>query len=172
MKKLNLVEYDVKPTNPIPNTVGVVDGNIYYYNNNGIEITVGGDFDDISINWDNVENKPETYPPTIGTTVTTAAAGNHTHSEYASTSHKHTTANITDLSDVGKSVITASTATAARTAIGAGTGNSNLVLGTSPTTAKAGNYTPSATEIVTAIEAMTPEQVTAVQAKLGIIVST
>lgn len=41
-------------------------------------------------------------------------------------------------------------------------------IGTTATTAKAGNYTPTATEIVTAINAMTPEQVTAVQTKLGI----
>lgn len=42
------------------------------------------------------------------------------------------------------------------------------LIGVTATTAKAGNYTPSATEIVTAIEAMTPAQVTAVQTKLGI----
>ena len=42
------------------------------------------------------------------------------------------------------------------------------IIGTTSTTAKAGNYTPSATEIVTAIEAMTPEQVSAIQTKLGI----
>lgn len=41
-------------------------------------------------------------------------------------------------------------------------------IGTTSTTAKAGNYTPTATEIVTAINAMTPEQVTTVQTKLGI----
>lgn len=41
-------------------------------------------------------------------------------------------------------------------------------IGTTSTTAKVGNYTPTATEIVTAINAMTPEQVTTVQTKLGI----
>lgn len=43
-----------------------------------------------------------------------------------------------------------------------------IPIGTTATTVKLGNYTPSATEIVTAINAMTPEQVTAVQTKLGI----
>ncbi len=45
----------------------------------------------------------------IGTTGTTAAAGNHT----------HTAANITDSTTVGRAVMTAATAAAARTAIGA-----------------------------------------------------
>lgn len=32
-----------------------------------------------AVAWGNVSGKPDTYPPTIGTTATTAAAGNHTH---------------------------------------------------------------------------------------------
>lgn len=54
---------------------------------------------------------------TLGTSGTTAAAGNHT----------HTTASITDMTATGKSLATSASATAARTAIGAGT--SNLVIG-------------------------------------------
>jgi len=53
-----------------------------------------------------------------------------------------TSANITDATTVGKSVLTATDAAAARTAIGAGT--SNLTIGTSGTQAAAGNHTHSA----------------------------
>lgn len=49
-------------------------------------------------------------------------------------------ADITDATTVGKSVLLATTQAQARTAIGAGT--SNLTIGTTATTAKAGNYTP------------------------------
>lgn len=48
---------------------------------------------------------------------------------------------------VGKSVMKAADAAAARTAIGAGTGSSNLVLGTTSTTAKAGDYVPTYAEV-------------------------
>jgi hypothetical protein len=58
---------------------------------------------------------------------------------------------ITDATDVGKAVITAADASTARSAIGAGTGNSNLTLGTTGTTALAGNGTAvAATKIATA----------------------
>lgn len=56
-----------------------------------------------------------------------------------------TSAQITDASTVGKSVLTAANAAAARTAIGAGT--SNLALGTTSATAKAGDYVPTWTEV-------------------------
>ena len=49
---------------------------------------------------------------------------------------------ITDATTVGRSVLTAADAAAARTAIGAGT--SNLVIGTTSDTAMVGNYTPPA----------------------------
>lgn len=52
---------------------------------------------------------------------------------------------ITDATTVGKSVLRASDATAARAAIGAGT--SNLVVGTTASTAKAGNYVPTWGEV-------------------------
>lgn len=64
---------------------------------------------------------------TLGTTATTAKAGNY---QPAST-------NITDATTVGKAVLTAADASAARTAIGAGT--SSLALGTTNSTAAAGN---------------------------------
>lgn len=67
----------------------------------------------------------------------------------ATSSHTHTAANITDASTVGKAVLTAADAAAARSAIGAGT--SSLGLGTTSSTAKAGNYTPSAAEVTAAL---------------------
>lgn len=54
---------------------------------------------------------------------------------------------ITDASTVGKNVLKAADAAAARAAIGAGIGNSNLVIGTTATQAKAGNYQPTAANI-------------------------
>lgn len=33
--------------------------------------------------WGQVSNRPSTFPPTIGTSSTTAAAGNHTHPDLA-----------------------------------------------------------------------------------------
>ena len=55
----------------------------------------------------------------------------------AGTSHTHTAAQVSDATTTGRSVLTAADATAARTAIGAGT--SNLAIGTTGTTAAAGN---------------------------------
>ncbi|WP_339200470.1 head fiber protein [Paenibacillus sp. FSL P2-0322] len=52
---------------------------------------------------------------------------------------------ITDASDVGKNLLKVADASAARTAIGAGT--SNLKVGTAVTDAKAGNYTPAVADI-------------------------
>lgn len=63
----------------------------------------------------------------LGSTGSTAAAGNHTHTATA----------ITDSTATGRSVLTAADAAAARTAIGAGT--SSLALGTTGSTAAAGN---------------------------------
>ena len=72
--------------------------------------------------------KPSTFPPEIGTTSTTAKAGN-----YSPTSN-----DISDATTVGKAVLVATDSAAARTAIGAGT--SNLALGTTASTAAAGNH--------------------------------
>lgn len=74
----------------------------------------------------NAINSKGTSNLTIGTTSTTAAAGNHTHSGYAAASHtSDTTAHIT---------------AAERTAWNA-KGTSNLTIGTTSTTAAAGNHT-------------------------------
>lgn len=63
----------------------------------------------------------------IGTTASTAKAGNY----------QPSSENISDATAVGRSVLTSTNQSAARTAIGAGT--SNLALGTTATTALAGN---------------------------------
>lgn len=73
--------------------------------------------------------------------------GSHTFSQLASEGGATTvTSNdITDATTVGKSVLTAVSTLAARTAIGAGT--SNLIIGTTSTTAKVGTYVPTYTEV-------------------------
>lgn len=71
----------------------------------------------------------------LGTTSSTAKAGNY----------QPTAANISDSTATGRSVLTATDAAAARSAIGAGT--SSLALGTTGSTAKAGNYTPSIADL-------------------------
>jgi len=60
-----------------------------------------------------------------------------------------TSESITDATDVGKSVLTAEDAEAARTAIGAGT--SNLAVGSGASDAKAGNYVPTTAQVSAAL---------------------
>lgn len=72
----------------------------------------------------------------------------------ANTNHTHTAANISDSTAVGRSLLTAADAASARTAIGAGT--SNLALGTTSTTAKAGDYAPGWTEVTGKPTTFTP----------------
>lgn len=71
----------------------------------------------------------------IGTTAGTAKEGNW----------NPTADNITDATPTGRNVLRAASASAARTSIGAGT--SDLVIGTTGTTAKAGNWNPAASNI-------------------------
>lgn len=63
----------------------------------------------------------------------------------ASVSHTHTSSQITDSTVTGRAVLTAASAASARSAIGAGT--SDLALGTTGTTAMAGNKTFAFAEI-------------------------
>lgn len=90
----------------------------------------------------------------IGTTASTAKAGNYvpTWAEVTSkpttftpATHTHPASEISDASTTGRAVLTASTQTAARTAIGAGT--SDLALGTTSSTAKAGDYKPTLADL-------------------------
>lgn len=62
-----------------------------------------------------------------------------------------TVADITDSTVVGKALMKAVDAAAARTAIGAGT--SSLVVGTAVTQAKAGNYVPTSAEVSAGLKA-------------------
>jgi hypothetical protein len=77
--------------------------------------------------WDNISGKPATFPPS---------------------GHTHTTGQV-GATPVGKALLDAADAQAARVAIGAGTGNgtSNLTLGTTAGTAAAGNHTHQASGI-------------------------
>lgn len=70
-------------------------------------------------------------------------------SAFPSLSHSHPASEINNASSVGRNVLTAADAQAARAAIGAGTGNgtSNLTLGSASTQAMPGNRVFSATEI-------------------------
>lgn len=65
--------------------------------------------------------------------------------EFTPAPHTQTASTISDATATGRSVLTAANAAAARTAIGAGT--SNLTIGTTSTTAKAGNYAPTVNDI-------------------------
>lgn len=108
---------------------GGVNGVISLVDAAGDPWTPGGD---TSVAWGDVTGKPSTFPPTIGTTATTAMAGNTPIPPAA------TWANLS-----GKPAVIGAGADAAsaRTAIGAGTGNSNLAIGTTASTAAAGNHT-------------------------------
>lgn len=78
--------------------------------------------------WNTLLNKPTTFPPDA---------------------HTHPAGQISDATTVGKAVMTAADAQAARAAIGAGTGNgtSNLTLGTAATQAAPGNHSHPASAI-------------------------
>lgn len=109
--------------------------------------------DDISVTWADISGKPDviaagktpdearkaigagTSSLAIGTTETTAKAGNY----------KPASEDITDISNVGKSILKSADAAAVRKAIGAGT--SDLALGTTSLTAKPGDYKPKAADI-------------------------
>lgn len=73
---------------------------------------------DVVVAWADVTEKPVEFPPEA---------------------HTHTAAQVSDATAVGRSVVTAADAAAARSAIGAGT--SSLALGATGTTAAAGNHT-------------------------------
>lgn len=71
--------------------------------------------------WSTISNKPELFP---------------------AASHTHQASQVSDSTTVGRALLTASDAAAARAAIGAGTGSgtSNLTLGTTGSTAAPGNH--------------------------------
>ncbi|MCM8555347.1 head fiber protein [Streptomyces sp. STCH 565 A] len=58
------------------------EGAVEFYDNATDEVVFTIDADGAaggSTAWDDVTGKPATFPPTIGATASTAAAGNHTH---------------------------------------------------------------------------------------------
>ena len=61
------------------------------------------------------------------------------------TAHTHPASEVSDSTTTGRSLLTAADAAAARSAIGAGT--SSLTIGTTSTTAKAGDWTPTWTDV-------------------------
>lgn len=77
-----------------------------------------------SVDWADVLNKPATFPPTIGTTGTTAAAGNHTH-----TKSDVGLGNVDNTSDANKPI-----STATQTALDAKVPTSRTISTTSPLT--------------------------------------
>ena len=110
----------------------------------------------------NVDNTSDASKPVSTATQTALNAK-------ANTTHTHTTNDLSDASSVGKSVLTAATTTAARTAIGAGT--SDLTIGTTGTTAAAGNHTHVAANITdtttTGRAVMTAVDATAARTAIG-----
>lgn len=70
-------------------------------------------------------------------------------STFSPAPHTHPISQVSDASTIGRNLLTAADQQAARAAIGAGTGNgtSNLALGTSATTAAAGNHSHGASAI-------------------------
>ena len=73
---------------------------------------------------------------------------------YANAVHTHTATQVSDSTTTGRALITATDAAAARTAIGAGT--SDLAIGSTSTTAKAGDYAPTWSEVTAKPATFTP----------------
>lgn len=114
---------------------------------------------------------------TLGTTASTAKAGNYVPawtevtgkpSTFTPATHTHTASQISDSTATGRSVLTAADATAARAAIGAGTGNSNLTIGTTATTAKAGNWVPTWNDVTGKPLSFTPTSHTHPTTEIGV----
>lgn len=95
--------------------------------------------------WTDVTSKPSTFPPTIGSTATTAVAGNDSRltNSRTPTAHTHPATDVSDSTAVGRAVMTAADAAAARTAIGAAAAGSGatvevMPIGSLPATGTAG----------------------------------
>lgn len=116
-----------------------------------------------------------TTPAQVSASISAAVAGSGSGIAGAPTSwpatfppdvHTHTASQISDSTAVGRAVLKATDAQAARTAIGAGTGNgtSNLTIGPSGTQAAAGNHGHTAS----AINLTTPTGMTSTNVQDGI----
>lgn len=99
--------------------------------------------------WGGITDKPATFAPAIGSTSTTAVAGNDARltNSRTPTAHSHATSDVTGLDTAlaGKAntshTHTIGNVTGLQAALDA-KGTSNLALGATGTTAKAGNYAP------------------------------
>lgn len=95
MKNLKTLAYQVKPAIPESNSLAIVNDQIYYYDENNKEYSLKSEDIDTSdfatkeelVNYSlishthtyaSITGKPSTFAPTIGTTATTAKAGNYT----------------------------------------------------------------------------------------------
>jgi hypothetical protein len=89
-------------------------------------------------------------------------------SAFPALAHTHVVSQLTDASTVGRAVMSAADAQAARAAIGAGTGNgtSNLTLGATSTTAMPGDRSFNATELVFTPTSGSPVTATTVKAAI------
>ncbi|WNO25844.1 minor tail protein [Arthrobacter phage Altadena] len=94
--------------------------------------------------WAHITDKPATFAPSAHGHAWTDLSG--VPATFAPSAHTHTAAEISDASTIGRTVLKAADAAAARTAIGAGT--SSLVLGTGSTNAMPGNRSFNYSEIV------------------------
>lgn len=107
---------------------------------------VGARADDWVPDWTDVANKPASFTPSTHAHAVSEVTGLQAALDAkAASTHAHPASDISNSTSVGRSVLTAADAAAARTAIGAGT--SNLAIGTTASTAKAGNYAPAAADI-------------------------
>ncbi|MFI1914815.1 hypothetical protein [Nocardia sp. NPDC020380] len=88
--------------------------------------------------WAGISGKPTTFPPIIGTTSTTAVAGDDPRLTDARmpTAHTHTSGQITDSSALGRQLLTVADAATARTALGTiADSDSRLIDSRTPTAA-------------------------------------
>ncbi|QLF83533.1 minor tail protein [Gordonia phage RedWattleHog] len=115
--------------------------------------------------WTEITSKPSTFPPDAHSHAWNEITSKPT--TFAPTAHTHVASEVSDSTAVGRSVLTATDAAAARSAIGAGTGSSNLALGTTSTTAKAGDYVPTWSEITSKPSTFTPSSHTHLAADIS-----
>lgn len=114
--------------------------------------------------WSEVTGKPATFAPTIGATASTAAAGNDARltNSRTPTAHSHPTSEVTGLDTAlaGKAASVHTHTVADTTGLQAALdakGTSNLTLGTTAATAKAGDYQPSWTQVTGKPTVFTPD---------------
>lgn len=87
-----------------------------------------------SVPWTGVTGKPSTFTPSTHTHIIGDVTGLQTAlDDKAASSHTHTANQISDSTTVGRAVMTAADAAAARAAIGAGTGSGDVLIGTAQT---------------------------------------